>query len=117
VTVDADLLVGAVAALVLGASPLLEGDEEHRVTLGVKARDGFVSFIASHDEAELPHAWRSILAEDAWDQAPRPGSAGVTFALTLLRAAKLVAEMHGGGMSIDCADGSTTLSIALPVKR
>jgi ParB-like chromosome segregation protein Spo0J len=119
VKADADLLVGAVAALVLGAAPLLEGvdEDERRVTIGARGKaEGVVGFVVSHEDAELSGAWRSILAEDAWDQT-LPGGTGITLALALLRAAKLVAEMHGGTMSVDCADGSTILSITVPADR
>ena len=34
--------------------------------------------------------------------------------LTLLRAARHVAEAHGGRMSVDCLDGLTSLSIEIP---
>ena len=39
-----------------------------------------------------------------------PAVAGTTAALALLRAARHVAELHGGLMSVDCLDGSTTLT-------
>jgi hypothetical protein len=45
-----------------------------------------------------------------------PGGTAVTSALTLLRASRYVAELHGGRLTVDCADGLTSLSIAIPGK-
>jgi ParB-like chromosome segregation protein Spo0J len=116
-TGDEALLVASVGALVLAASALLEGAAERQVSLGVRDRaDGTVAFVAVHDGAELPRAWRSILADEAWGDSAMPGGTDVTSALMMLRAARHVAEMHGGAMSVDCAEGSTTLSIGLPVR-
>jgi hypothetical protein len=76
-----------------------------------------VAFVAEHEGAELPHFWRSILAEDDAREVSVPGGTGPVAALTLLRAARQVAELHGGRMSVDCLDGSTSLSIVLPAAR
>jgi hypothetical protein len=88
------------------------------VSLSVTTRaDGAVVFVADHDGAELPLFWRSILAEDDTREGAVPGGSGSTSALTLLRAARLVAESHGGRMSVDCLDGLTSLSIAIPLAK
>ena len=63
------------------------------------------------------HWARSILAEDDAREASVPGGSAASSALTLLRAARQVAELHGGRMSVDCRDGMTTLSIAIPTSR
>jgi hypothetical protein len=38
-------------------------------------------------------------------------------ALVLLRAARRVAELHGGHLTLDCSEGRTTLSIVVPAGR
>ncbi len=67
--------------------------------------------------AELPLFWRPILAEEDAREGSVPGGSATTSALTLLRAARQVAELHGGRMSVDCRDGMTSLSIAIPASR
>ena len=115
---DEEMLVASIGALVVAAPALLQGQSTRTVSLSVTARaDGAVVFIADHEGAELPLFWRSILAEDAVREGTVPGGAGLTSALTLLRAARHVAESHGGRMSVDCLDGSTSLAIAVPAAR
>jgi len=114
---DEDLLVASIGALVVGASVLLEAGSPRTVTLGAVVRnDGSVAFVAEHEGAELPLFWRSILAEDDTRETSVPGT-GATSALALLRAARQVAGLHGGRMSVDCLDGSTNLSIVVPAAR
>jgi hypothetical protein len=38
-------------------------------------------------------------------------------ALVLLRAARRVAELHAGHMTLDCSEGRTSLSMVLPAGR
>ena len=112
---DEELLVAAIGALVVAAPALLNGQSARTVSLGVTTRaDGEVVFVADHEGAELPLFWRSILAEDDVREGAVPGGSGTASALTLLRAARHVAESHGGRMSVDCLDGLTSLSIAIP---
>jgi ParB-like chromosome segregation protein Spo0J len=114
---DEDLLVAAVGALVVAAGVLLDADPGPSVTLGASLKaDGAVAFVAEHEGAELPLFWRSILAEDSVRESALPGGRESMAALTLLRAARQVAELHEGRMSVDCADGSTSLSILLPAR-
>ena len=115
VTGDEELLVASIGALVVAAPALLNGQSARNVSLGVMTRaDGAVVFVADHEGAELPLFWRSILADDDAREGAVPGGSGTTSALTLLRAARHVAEAHGGRMSVDCLDGLTSLSIAIP---
>lgn len=114
-TGDEELLVASIGALVVAAPALLNGQSARNVSLGVMTRaDGAVVFVADHEGAELPLFWRSILADDDAREGEVPGGSGTTSALTLLRAARHVAEAHGGRMSVDCLDGLTSLSIAIP---
>lgn len=114
-TGDEELLVASIGALVVAAPALLNGRSARNVSLGVMTRaDGAVVFVADHEGAELPLFWRSILADDDASEGAVPGGSGTTSALTLLRAARHVAEAHGGRMSVDCLDGLTSLSIAIP---
>jgi hypothetical protein len=56
------------------------------------------------------------LIEDAREPAARAGDV-TTPALVLLRAARRIADLHGGHMTLDCADGRTDLSLNLPIGR
>jgi hypothetical protein len=115
---DEEMLVASIGALVVAAPALLQGQSTRTVSLSVTARaDGAVVFVADHEGAELPLFWRSILAEDDVREGTVPGGSGLTSALTLLRAARHVAESHGGRMSVDCRDGLTSLAIAVPAAR
>jgi hypothetical protein len=117
-TGDEELLVAAIGALVVAAPALLNGQSARTVSLGVTTRaDGAVVFVADHEGAELPLFWRSILAEDDAREGAVPGGSSTTSALTLLRAARHVAESHGGRMSVDCLDGLTSLTIAIPAAK
>ena len=114
---DEDLLIAAIGSLVVAAPALLSGQSVRAVSLSATTRsDGAIVFIADHD-AELPLFWRSILAEEDAREGSVPGGSATTSALTLLRAARQVAELHGGRMSVDCRDGMTSLSIAVPASR
>ena len=66
---------------------------------------------AIHEGAELPHFWRSKLAETEWPDLSMNGSSVSSAALVLLRSARRVAELHGGHMTLDCSEGRTGLSI------
>ena len=117
-TGDEELLVAAIGALVVAAPALLNGQGARTVSLGVTTRvDGAVVFVTDHEGAELPLFWRSILADDDAREGAVAGGSGTTSALTLLRAARHVAESHGGRMSVDCLDGLTSLSIAVPAAK
>jgi hypothetical protein len=112
---DENLLVAALGSLVVAAPALLSAQSVRAVSFNATTRsDGAVVFTADHEGAELPLFWRSILAEDDAREGNVPGGSATTSALTLLRAARQVAELHGGRMSVDCRDGLTSLSIAIP---
>jgi uncharacterized protein YceH (UPF0502 family) len=70
-----------------------------------------------HDGAELPHYWRSKLAESEWPDMAMTSSSVASAALVLLRAARRVAELHGGHLTLDCSEGRTTLSSVVPASR
>jgi hypothetical protein len=114
---DEEMLVSSIGSLVVAAPALLNSQSSRTVTLSVTTRqDSAVIFTAEHEGAELPLFWRAILAEDDAREGSVPGGTGATSALTLLRAARHVAELHGGRMSVDCSDGLTSLSIAIPTR-
>jgi hypothetical protein len=125
---DEELLAASLAALILAPAVLFDGVRSRVISLQVNARaDGTVVLSAIHDGAELPHYWRSKLAETEWPDLAmsrlRPASAGQdassvsSAALVLLRAARRVAELHGGHLTLDCSEGRTSLSIVLPAGR
>jgi hypothetical protein len=115
---DEELLLASIGALVVAAPALLNAPGARTISLNAVGRaDGAVVFVADHEGAELPLFWRSILAEDEGREGSVPGGSGATSALTLLRAARHVAELHGGRMSVDCLDGMTSLAITIPAGR
>jgi hypothetical protein len=114
---DEDLLAASLSALILAPAVLFETSRPKIVSLQVNSRaDGTVVLSAVHDGAELPHYWRSKLAEsECSDVAAMAGSVS-SAALVLLRAARRVAELHAGHMTLDCSEGRTSLSIVLPAR-
>jgi hypothetical protein len=115
---DEDLLVAALGALIVGVALLLDGPRAKLVSLRTSpGSDETVTLTAVHEGAELPHYWRSKLADAEWnDRSMQPGQVA-TAALVLLRSARRIAELHGGYLSLDCADGRTNLSIVIPAAR
>jgi hypothetical protein len=116
---DEDLLAASLGSLILGPSVLFETMRSKTISLQVNSRaDGTVAFSAIHDGAELPHYWRSRLAEAEWpDVSVHGGTSVSSAALVLLRSARRVAELHAGHMSLDCSEGRTSLSIVVPAGR
>lgn len=118
VTGDEELLAASLAALILAPAVLFDGVRSRVISLQVNARaDGTVVLSAIHDGAELPHYWRSKLAETEWPDLAMYASSMSSAALVLLRAARRVAELHGGHLTLDCSEGRTSLSIVLPAGR
>lgn len=112
---DEDLLASSLGAVILAPAVLFETTRSKAVSVQVNSRaDGTVALSAIHDGAELPHFWRSKLAESEWPDLSMNGSSVSSAALVLLRAARRVAELHAGHMTLDCSEGRTGLSIVLP---
>jgi hypothetical protein len=96
---------------------LFETARSKVISLQVNSRgDGTVVLSAVHDGAELPHYWRSKLAETEWPDMSMIANSVSSAALVLLRAARRVAELHGGHMTLDCSEGRTSLSIVVPAR-
>jgi hypothetical protein len=115
---DEDLLVASFSALILAPAVLFEASRSRVIVLQVNSRaDGTVVLSAVHDGAELPHYWRSKLAESEWPDMAMASSSVASAALVLLRAARRVAELHGGHLTLDCSEGRTSLSIVVPAAR
>src|SRR6185503_7930450 len=115
---DEDLLTASFSALILAPAILFESSRSRVIALQVNSRaDGTVVLSAVHDGAELPHYWRSKLAESEWPDMAMTSSSVASAALVLLRAARRVAELHGGHLTLDCSEGRTTLSIVVPASR
>ena len=117
---DEDLLASSLGALILAPAVLFETTRlsetrSKAVSVQVNSRaDGTVALSAIHEGAELPHFWRSKLAETEWPDLSMNGSSVASAALVLLRSARRVAELHTGHMTLDCSEGRTGLSIVLP---
>jgi hypothetical protein len=112
---DEDLLAAALGALILAPAILFETTRSKAVSVQVNSRaDGTVALSAIHDGAELPHYWRSKLAEAEWSELSMNASSVASAALVLLRSARRIAELHAGHMTLDCSEGRTGLSIVLP---
>ncbi len=115
---DEDLLAASFSALILAPAVLFEASRSRVIALQVNSRaDGTVVLSAVHDGAELPHYWRSKLAESEWPDMAMTSSSVASAALVLLRAARRVAELHGGHLTLDCSEGRTSLSIVIPAGR
>jgi hypothetical protein len=113
---DEDLLTASLSALILAPAVLFETSRSKAISLQTNSRaEGTVVLSAVHDGAELPHYWRSKLAESEWPDVS--ASSVSSAALVLLRAARRVAELHAGHMTLDCSQGRTSLSIVLPAGR
>jgi ParB family chromosome partitioning protein len=112
---DEELLVSAFGALVMATTALTNAPNGRSVTLRATrgAEDAYI-VTAVHD-AELPHHWRSRLVDDSRESA-RSGDTTAP-ALMQLRAARRIAELHGGHMTLDCADGRTNVSLEIPIGR
>lgn len=113
---DEELLSSAFSALALATAMLIDSPHGSVVTLrAARSGDDTYTVTAVHT-AELPHHWRTRLADDAPDSIGRAGDV-LAPAMVLLRAAKRIAELHGGHMTLDCADGRTNVSVNVPVGR
>lgn len=116
-TGDEGLLVVAVSSLVTSLPTLVPASGPHRVRLAVgSGAGGAVVFTATHDGTELPAAWRSKLAETEWPDGSPSGGNAAAAALAMIRAAQEIARLHGGELTVDCAEGSTSLSLSVPVR-
>ena len=112
---DEDLLASSLGALILAPAILFETTRSKAVAMQVHSRaDGTVALSAVHDGAELPHYWRSKLAETEWPDLSMNASSVASAALVLLRSARRIAELHSGHLTLDCSEGRTGLSIVLP---
>jgi hypothetical protein len=113
---DEDLLASSLGALILVPAALFETTRSKAVSMQVNSRaDGTVALSAVHDGGELPHYWRSKLAETEWPDLSMNASSVASAALVLLRSARRIAELHSGHLTLDCSEGRTGLSIVLPV--
>jgi ParB-like chromosome segregation protein Spo0J len=115
---DEDLLAASFSALILAPAVLFETARSKVISLQANSRaDGTVVLSAVHDGAELPHYWRSKLAETEGADVSMSASSVSSAALVLLRAARRVAELHGGHLTLDCSEGRTSLSLVVPASR
>jgi ParB/Sulfiredoxin domain len=113
---DDELLASAVGALVMATAVLLDAQHGSAVTLRASLRADETCVITATHHAELPHQWRTKLAHE-----PRESGLAAddrsTPALVLLRAARRIAELHGGDMTLDCAEGRTSVSLMFSIGR
>jgi len=115
---DEDLLSASFSGLILAPAVLFEASRSRVIALQVNSRaEGTVVLSAVHDGAELPHYWRSRLAESEWTDPAMAATSAAAAALVLLRAARRVAELHGGHLTLDCAEGRTSVSMVVPAGR
>ena len=112
---DEDLLVVSIGGLIIAAAVLLDAPRSKVVSLHASPHaDDAIALTAVHEGAELPHYWRSKLADAQWPDPLLLGGNVATAALVLLRAARRVAELHNGYMTLDCSEGRTSMSIVIP---
>ena len=106
---DEELLASAVAGLVMATAGLV-GERGGPATLTASAKQDRVFFAVSQTSLSVPDSW----VERTFD-APWPAAASPLGNLSLMQAAKRIAELHGGQASASSNDDGTTFTIALPL--
>jgi hypothetical protein len=113
---DEELLGSAFATIATSVAVLAETPYGRTIALrAVRHGDESYAITAIHD-TELPHHWRSKLAEESSEPSIKPGEITGP-ALVMMQAARRIAERHGGHMSLDCADRRTIVSLMIPIGR
>ena len=106
---DEELLASAVAGLVMATAGLV-GDRGGPATLTASAKQDRVYFAVSQTSLSVPDSW----VERTFD-APWPAAASPLGNLSLMQAAKRIAELHGGQASASSNGDGTTFTITLPL--
>jgi signal transduction histidine kinase len=106
---DEELLGSAVAALVMATAGLI-GERGGPASLTASTRQDRVYFAVSQTSLSVPDLWVERTFESPW-----PAAASPLGNLSLMQAAKRIAELHGGQASASSNGEGTTFTIALPL--
>lgn len=106
---DEELLASAVAGLVMATAGLV-GERGGPAAITASARQDRVYFSVAQTSLSVPDSW----IERTFD-APWPATAAPLGNLSLMQAAKRIAELHGGQASAASTGEGTTFTIALPL--
>jgi len=106
---DEELLASAVAGLVMATAGLV-GEHGGPAALTTSAKQDRVCFAVSQTSLSVPDSW----VERTFD-APWPAAASPLGNLSLMQAAKRIAELHGGQASASSSGEGTTFTITLPL--
>ena len=102
---DEELLASAVAGLVMATVGLV-GERGGPASLTVSTRQDRVYFVVSQTSLSVPESWVERTYDAAWPATPAGN-------LSLMQAARRIAELHGGQASAASIDDGTTFTIAL----
>lgn len=106
---DEELLATAVAGLVMATAGLV-GERGGPATLTASSKQDRVSFAVSQTSLSVPDSW----VERTFD-APWPAAASPSASLSLMQAAKRIAELHGGQATASSNGDGTTFTLTLPL--
>ena len=106
---DEELLASAVAGLVMATTGLV-GERGGPAAVTASARQDRVYFSVAQSSLSVPDSW----IERTFD-APWPAAGAPLGTLSLMQAAKRIAELHGGQASAASTGEGTTFTITLPL--
>lgn len=112
VTGDETMLAAALSAAVMATLPLVEAASDATITLGAGEEDGHVVLTVAQRQATPVSAWQARAFDPQWNDRPGGGTALVSFL-----AARHVAEIHSGILTISADGSGTTISLRLPASR
>ena len=106
---DDELLASAVAGLVMATAGLV-GERGGPAAINVSAKQDRVVVAVSQNSLSVPDSWIERTFESPW-----PAAASPLGNLSLMQAAKRIAELHGGQASASSNGDGTTFAITLPL--
>jgi hypothetical protein len=109
---DETMLAGALSAAIMATLPLVEQAADASITLTASEEDGALIITVAQRQAVAVAAWPARALDAQWSDRP-----GGSTALVSLRAARQVADAHGGTLALAGDQGGTSISLRLPVSR
>jgi ParB/RepB/Spo0J family partition protein len=106
---DEELLASAVAGLVMATAGLV-GERGGPASLAASTKQDRVFFAVSQSSLSVPESWIERTFEQPWPAAVSPAGN-----LSLMQAARRIAELHGGQVSAASNGDGTTFTITLPL--
>jgi hypothetical protein len=106
---DEELLASAVAGLVMATAGLV-GERGGPASLAASTKQDRVLFTVSQSSLSVPESWVERTFEQPWPAAVSPAGN-----LSLMQAARRIAELHGGQALAASNEDGTTFTITLPL--